>query len=763
MTKKSSRKKHTVHWFRKGLRLSDNPALLRGIRRSETFRCIFILDPWFAGSSNVGTNKWRFLLQCLEDLDTSLRRLNSRLFVIRGQPADVLPSLFKEWGTTYFTFEEDPEPFGRVRDNNIVAMCREMGISVTHEHSHTLYSLDKIIDKNLGKPPLTYKQFQKIIEAMEPPSKPVPTLTLQMLGTSTTPLQDDHDEKFGVPSLEELGFDCESLKPPVWHGGEMEALSRLERHLERKAWVASFGLPKMTPQSLLASQTGLSPYLRFGCLSTRLFYHALSDLYRKIKKCEPPLSLHGQLLWREFFYCAATKNPNFDKMTGNPICVQIPWDNNHDALAKWANATTGFPWIDAIMTQLREEGWIHHLARHAVACFLTRGDLWISWEEGLKVFDELLLDADWSVNAGTWLWLSCSSFFQQFFHCYCPVRFGRKADANGDFIRRYLPVLKNFPTRYIHEPWTAPEAVQKSAKCIIGSDYPKPMCNHAYVSKVNMERMKQIYAQLSHYRKTGQTGPGIPEDLLAQMKKVPRIPSPSVLMGPPNPPENRNKKQGASDNENQTGIQYLPNYQIQSLAHLGLGSPPVLRQPSRNLQHQQNLANTPGPYERPGPYEPVLMEYPYIQAQYPNHPPGPSSAPPTPTPFHTPAYPPEEAALPLLLGDIAFPPLGGEAVSVSSAGVATVLDACSIQSNMGSNSTRPGSLAGSIDNLDQQGYQGAGEGEEVYRQDKGEEGYSKWRDGRGTPNGGDGRGERLDNYDPALAESYFGMDRLGGQ
>ena len=90
-------------------------------------------------------------------------------------------------------------------------------------------------------------------------------------------------------------------------------------------------------------------------------------------------------------------------MAGNPICVQvrgqwqtqcsfvpseipqIPWDNNNDALAKWANANTGFPWIDAIMTQLREEGWIHHLARHAVACFLTRGDLWVSWEEGLKV------------------------------------------------------------------------------------------------------------------------------------------------------------------------------------------------------------------------------------------------------------------------------------------------------------------------------------------------------------------------------------------
>lgn len=67
------------------------------------------------------------------------------------------------------------------------------------------------------------------------------------------------------------------------------------------------------------------------------------------------------------------------------ICLQIPWDQNPEALAKWAEGRTGFPWIDAIMTQLRQEGWIHHLARHAVACFLTRGDLWISWESGMKV------------------------------------------------------------------------------------------------------------------------------------------------------------------------------------------------------------------------------------------------------------------------------------------------------------------------------------------------------------------------------------------
>lgn len=75
------------------------------------------------------------------------------------------------------------------------------------------------------------------------------------------------------------GFETDELSIPVWLGGESEALARLERHLQRKAWVASFAKPKMSPQSLLASPYGLSPYLRFGCLSTRNFYHRLTRLY----------------------------------------------------------------------------------------------------------------------------------------------------------------------------------------------------------------------------------------------------------------------------------------------------------------------------------------------------------------------------------------------------------------------------------------------------------------------------------------------------
>merc|ERR1711978_522908 len=119
-------------------------------------------------------------------------------------------------------------------------------------------------------------------------------------------------------------------------------------------------------------------------------------------------------LWRDFFICCGANIQNFDKMKGNPKCKQIDWDDDEEKLNKWKEGKTGFPFIDAIMTQLRSEGWIHHLARHAVACFLTRGDLWQSWVKGKEVFEELLLDADWSLNAGNWMWLSASAFFHQY-------------------------------------------------------------------------------------------------------------------------------------------------------------------------------------------------------------------------------------------------------------------------------------------------------------------------------------------------------------
>ena len=179
------------------------------------------------------------------------------------------------------------------------------------------------------------------------------------------------------------------------------------------------------------------------------------------------------------------------------ICRQIPWredDNKDKYLKAWKTGTTGFPFIDAIMTQLRQEGWIHHLARHSVACFLTRGDLWVSWEEGQAVFEELLLDADWSLNAANWQWLSASAFYHQYYRVYSPVAFGKKTDPLGTYIRKYVPQLAKFPKEYIYEPWKAPLSVQKGCGCIIGQDYPKPIVDHDTIHKENIGKMKAAYA-----------------------------------------------------------------------------------------------------------------------------------------------------------------------------------------------------------------------------------------------------------------------------
>lgn len=176
------------------------------------------------------------------------------------------------------------------------------------------------------------------------------------------------------------------------------------------------------------------------------------------------------------------------------MCRQIDWDADTRLLASWEDGRTGHPFIDAAMTQLRTQGWLHHLARHSVACFLTRGDLWQSWEAGAAVFDRLLLDADPSLNAGNWMWLSCSAFFHQYFRVYSPIAFPKKYDPEGVYVRHFLPALRKMPAKYIYEPWKAPLAVQQAAGCIVGQDYPSPVVDHAVASKANIERMAKAFA-----------------------------------------------------------------------------------------------------------------------------------------------------------------------------------------------------------------------------------------------------------------------------
>ena len=488
-----------IHWFRKGLRLHDNPALLAALKPHDgevlMLRPVFILDPWFVKNANVGENRWRFLQQTLEDLDESLKKLGSRLFVLKGNPEEVLEKYIKKWNVKKITWELDTEPYSKARDAKIQKLADAQDVLVETFTSHTLYNPDQIVAKNKGDVPLTYQKLTSLVSSIGPPPKPEDAPE-DLDEDAKISGEDATKTRYDPPRLKDLGVAKEDLEPCLFPGGETEALKRLDEHISMKnaKWVRNFEKPNTSPNSLSPSTTVLSPYLKFGCVSPRLFYWRLDEIYKGSKHSQPPVSLHGQLLWREFFYTVGANDPNFNKMKGNSVSRQIPWDEDDEKLKAWKEGRTGYPYIDAIMTQLRKEGWIHHLARHSVACFLTRGDLWQSWEKGQEVFEEYLLDADWSLNAANWMWLSASAFFHQFFRVYSPVAFGKKTDKDGEYIKKYIPILKKFPSNYIYEPWKAPLAVQKAAGCIIGTDYPRPIVDHDVVSKENMAKMKAAYA-----------------------------------------------------------------------------------------------------------------------------------------------------------------------------------------------------------------------------------------------------------------------------
>ncbi|CAN0906941.1 (6-4)DNA photolyase [Linum grandiflorum] len=509
---------NSLVWFRKGLRVHDNPALEYASKTAAAgfLYPVFVIDPHYMepdpnafspGSARAGLNRIRFLLDSLRDLDISLRKLGSRLLLLKGEPGEVLINCLNQWNVGKLCFEYETDPYYQQLDTRLKDHASAAAIEVFSPVSHTLFNPADIIQRNGGRPPLSYQSFLKL--AGEPSWASSPLLAEI---ASLPSVGDDFGstEIIDIPTLEDLGYvDAEMGEVPPFKGGETEGLKRLREAISNEftalyvqqdfltlqKWVATFEKPKGDPSAFLRpATTTLSPYLKFGCLSSRYFYQCIQDVYMRNKKhTSPPVSLLGQLLWRDFFYTVAFATPNFDQMKGNKICKQIPWSDNEELLTAWREAKTGYPWIDAIMVQLHKWGWIHHLARHCVACFLTRGDLFVHWEKGRDVFERLLIDSDWAINNGNWMWLSCSSFFYQYNRIYSPISFGKKYDPNGNYIRHFLPILKDMPKEYIYEPWTAPLSVQTKAKCIIGKDYPKPVVSHDSASKQCKNKLAAAY------------------------------------------------------------------------------------------------------------------------------------------------------------------------------------------------------------------------------------------------------------------------------
>lgn len=523
-----------IVWFRKCLRVDDNPSLVQACEDSsvDAILPIFILDPGIVGENfeHYGKNRIRFLLECLEDLDQKLKaKAASPLIIFHGSPLDVVNSLqtcFKERFHSLST-EYCSEPHGR-STTHAVSECIEKNTdkpAYFHPAAHTILNVEKTVSANGFKNPKSMKDIQKIVSSTfdldsdgffkipNPVAEPRVIQHAPKDFDSQSCAQHFNGDLHTCSSLRNKFLKLKFLDIPdkncYFKGGETEARLRLkEKVSNRHEYVNTFKKPKTSSTNIPSnprepSTTGLSPYLSVGSLSVRRLWKEVEKANRTGPHSIPPESLHGQLLFREMFYLLSRSVENWDQDQNNSMCKEIKWGEQDEIkMTAWEDGKTGFPLIDALMRQLESTGWMHHLGRHAVSCFLTRGQLWQHWKNGRDIFDHKLLDSDWALNNANWLWLSgVAPFSMPYFRLYNPCPDGKSSlnvDAvSANFIRHWVPELENFPVKYIYEPHLAPLEVQEASECIIGEDYPAPMVNRKEVAKENLANFKSSLAQIS--------------------------------------------------------------------------------------------------------------------------------------------------------------------------------------------------------------------------------------------------------------------------
>jgi cryptochrome len=208
----SKGEKVAIHWFRKGLRLHDNPALLEACKSSSVVYPLFVLDPKFCqGQMNV--NRHSFLLECLSDLDSSLRSVGSRLFVVHGKPEEQLPLLVKKWKADLVTYESCSGPYSVDRDRKVANSLRELNrdIKISTHDTHNLFEASRYLDYAGKSPPKTYNAFGLLFDKMGPVRQPVPAPTSSDFKTSVSSMHDG-DGGYRVPSLADIGYTSADVR-----------------------------------------------------------------------------------------------------------------------------------------------------------------------------------------------------------------------------------------------------------------------------------------------------------------------------------------------------------------------------------------------------------------------------------------------------------------------------------------------------------------------------------------------------------------------
>lgn len=499
--------KRILVWFRRDLRIHDNPALLAASVVAEQVVPVYIYAPEEEGQFQPGRCS-RWWLSCsLKALDASLRKeYNTNLACYRGvESKEVLEHLVREYKADAVFFNHFYDPISMVRDNEVKEVFRMKNILCQSFNGDTLREPWDVVHRKDDGSALPFTCFDKFWEAHQslpqPPPIPAP-VPLQLCPVSEHP----SERVMSVDDLHIMSPQEEASNAQLevyWNPGRQGAMSQLEAFVEKK--LSEFSDNKAKTDRMSTSK--LSPHLHFGEIGVREVRHAIMEAtatWSVEERAEHLQSFYKQLGFREYSRYLSFHFPFTHERSMLEHLRAVPWRYDQTLFKAWRTGNTGYPIIDAGMREIWSTGWMHNRCRVVCASFLVK-NLLLPWQWGLKHFWDALLDADLECDALGWQYCAgCLSDGHEFAMVMNLEEEVKKFDPKGAYVRRWLPVLARLPTQYIHAPWTAPLQVLEDAGIELGEDYPLPVVHHDEAQKT-LSKAADVVAQAEVHSSPGKS------------------------------------------------------------------------------------------------------------------------------------------------------------------------------------------------------------------------------------------------------------------